>query len=112
MKIAMPLTAGKLSGHFGHCEVFAFIEVDRENRRIISTEFLKPPPHEPGVMPGWTAEHGADLVIGGGMGTRARQLFTQHGVDVIVGAPVYEPEKIAQAWLDGTLQTAENACDH
>ena len=33
MKIAIPLTAGRLSDHFGHCEQFALIEADPVSKR-------------------------------------------------------------------------------
>ena len=112
MKIAIPVVGGKLSAHFGHCEQFAFVEVDAENKTIVSTELLTPPQHEPGVLPRWTAEQGANLIIGGGMGTRAQDMFTQSGVKVMVGAPTDTPEAIVTAYLNGTLQTGSNACDH
>ncbi|MBC8489043.1 MAG: chromosome partitioning protein ParA, partial [Bacteroidetes bacterium] len=56
MKIAIPLTGGKLSAHFGHCEQFGIYEVDDEN--IITSELVTPPPHEPGVFPKWLHELG------------------------------------------------------
>ena len=112
MKIGIPVTGGKLAMHFGHCEEFAFLTIDKANKTVTSLEMLKPPPHEPGSMPRWTAEQGADLVIGGGMGQRAKDLFEQQGIEVIVGAPSDEPRNIALAWLNGTLQTENNACDH
>ena len=46
MKFAIPLENGKLTAHFGHCHVFALIEV-AENE-ITNKEMLIPPPHEPG----------------------------------------------------------------
>lgn len=46
------------------------------------------------------------------MGQRAQALFCQHGIDVIVGAPAETPETLVAAWLAGTLQSGENACDH
>ena len=33
MKIAIPLAAGRLCMHFGHCEQFALVEVDEAPRR-------------------------------------------------------------------------------
>ena len=36
---------------------------------------LVPPPHEPGVLPGWLHHLGADVIIAGGMGQRAISLF-------------------------------------
>ena len=112
MKIAIPTADGQLCMHFGHCEQFAFVTVDAENKTVTDTELLTPPPHEPGVLPKWVAENGGNLVIAGGMGQRAQQLFNQNGVEVLVGAPTDSPENLATAYLDGSLQTGQNVCDH
>ena len=112
MKIAIPTTKGQLCMHFGHCEQFAFVTVDPENKTVTKTEMLTPPPHEPGVLPKWVAENGGNLVIAGGMGQRAQQLFNQNQVDVLVGAGADSPENLAAAFLNGTLQTGQNVCDH
>jgi len=112
MKIAIPLAGDKLTAHFGHCERFALVEVDMIKKSILKREDIVPPPHQPGLLPPWLAERGATLVIAGGMGQRARDIFTQHGVDVVVGAPVETPEKLVADYLAGTLQAGDNACDH
>ena len=112
MRIAIPLADGKLAMHFGHCERFAILDVDANEKRILGTEVLSPPPHEPGVLPRWLHEQGANVIIAGGMGRRARQLFTQNDITVLVGAPADTPDKLAEAYLNGTLQTGENVCDH
>ncbi len=110
MKIAIPTAQGKLCAHFGHCETFAMVEV--EGRDILGTEQLDPPPHEPGVLPRWLAEQGANVIIAGGMGQRAQALFTQQGIEVVVGAAPEAPEKLVENWLEGRLETGQNACDH
>jgi predicted Fe-Mo cluster-binding NifX family protein len=46
------------------------------------------------------------------MGQRARDIFTQQGIEVVVGAPVETPEKLVADYLAGTLQVGNNACDH
>jgi len=112
MKIAIPTAGGQLCMHFGHCEQFAFVTVDSESKTITGTEMLTPPPHEPGVLPKWVAENGGKLVIAGGMGQRAQQLFNQNGVEVLVGAPADSPENTVNAYLNGSLQTGQNVCDH
>lgn len=112
MKIAVPVAQGVLCLHFGHCQSFALVEVDEESRTIVSQETLPPPPHEPGVLPRWLHEKGADLVIAGGMGMRAQQIFQQQGVKVIVGAPSAAPGDVVQAYLEGRLETGDNLCDH
>ena len=112
MKIAIPVTDGKLSAHFGHCEKFALVEIDMDKKTILSTELLTPPAHEPGVLPRWTAEQGANLIIAGGMGMRAKDMFEERGVKVMVGAPSETTEAIATAYLNGSLETGANVCDH
>jgi len=112
MKIAIPTADGKLCPHFGHCERFALVEVDEADKRILRTDYVAPPPHEPGVLPRWLRQQGASVVIAGGMGRRAQGLFAQQGVRVVAGAPVQPPEEIAIAYLNGVLKTGDNVCDH
>ncbi len=111
MKIAIPLVGGRVSMHFGHCEQFALVEADEQNN-IIGKTMLDSPPHEPGVLPAWLNEQGAEVIIAGGMGNRAQQLFTQSGITVVVGAPTGEAEDVVSAYLGGTLEAGDNICDH
>ncbi len=112
MRIAIPVAAGKLAAHFGHCEEFALIDVDPENHHVMSKEVIGAPPHQSGMLPGWLAGHGAEVIIAGGMGVRAQQLFAQQNIRVVVGAPAETPEAIARAFLTETLETGSNLCDH
>ena len=112
MKIAIPTAAGKLCMHFGHCQQFEILTVDPAAKTIASCEAHTPPPHEPGVLPAWLHELGVTLIIAGGMGQRAQQLFAQNDVQVVVGVPVASSEELAAAWLNGTLVYGTNACDH
>ncbi len=112
MKLAIPTAEGKLCMHFGHCEVFTVIDIDTASKEVVSSEEKIPPPHEPGVLPKWLHEQGVEVIIAGGMGMRAQQLFAQAGVDVIVGAPSGSPEDIAQHFMNNTLETGDNVCDH
>lgn len=112
MRIAIPMAEGKLSMHFGHCERFALLDVDPGSGAVLGREDLEPPPHQPGLLPPWLAERGVNLVIAGGMGQRARQIFESNGVMVVVGASPDSPERVVAAYLAGTLETGENVCDH
>ena len=111
MKIALPVTNGQLSQHFGHCETFHIIEINSENQ-IVSEENLQPPAHEPGVLPGWLGGIGVDTIIAGGMGGRAQNLFTQNGVRVVIGAESKPPSLVIGDYLAGKLITGDNTCDH
>lgn len=112
MKIALPLADGRLCMHFGHCQQFALIDVDGAPPKAQPANFVTPPPHEPGLLPRWLHEQGVNVVIAGGMGQRAQQLFAQQGITVLVGAPAETPERLVSAYLDGRLQSGVNACDH
>lgn len=110
MKFAIPLARGVLCNHFGHSEEFAII--DTEDGQIKGKELHTPPPHEPGVLPRWLGELGVKVVIAGGMGRRALDLFDQKGIQVAVGAPNAPPETLVEQYLKGTLITGQNICDH
>jgi predicted Fe-Mo cluster-binding NifX family protein len=107
---AIPLENGRLCSHFGHCQQFAI--VDFENNNITSETLITPPPHEPGLLPGWLAERGVTDVIAGGMGQRAIDLFTQQNIKVNVGAQPKSPRELVSDWLQNNLVTGNNACDH
>jgi ATP-binding protein involved in chromosome partitioning len=112
MRIGVPLAEGRLSLHFGHCREFAVVEADREGNRVISTDIVEAPGHQPGVLPRWLAEQGVSVVIAGGMGRRAQALFAESGIEVVVGAPAESPESLVASYLEGTLQSGDNVCDH
>jgi Mrp family chromosome partitioning ATPase/predicted Fe-Mo cluster-binding NifX family protein len=112
IKIAIPVANGRLCTHFGHCEKIALVEVEEAGKSIVGTVYLTPPPHEPGVMPRWLHEQGANVVIAGGMGEKALELFAQSGIKVVIGAPVELPEKLVSAYLAGTLELGQNVCEH
>lgn len=112
MRIAIPLVQGNLSLHFGHCDQFAFLDIDEESKEIVKRDDMTPPAHEPGVLPRWLHENNVNVIIAGGMGQRAQQLFTGNGIEVVIGASGGSPEELVSAYLQGTLETGNNICDH
>lgn len=112
MRIAVPVSCGRLSQHFGHCEKFALVDVDPATKEIIASTELPAPEHQPGFLPAWLREQGVELVIAGGMGSRAQSLFQAAAIKVLTGASAEAPEMLVQQYLDGRLVTGENACDH
>jgi predicted Fe-Mo cluster-binding NifX family protein/MinD-like ATPase involved in chromosome partitioning or flagellar assembly len=112
VKIAIPVEGGRLCAHFGHCETFILVDVDTENKAVINKIEMPPPPHEPGLLPRWLHEKGANMIIAGGMGSRAQGLFAESGIQVITGAPSEAPEVLVKNYLDGTLVVGDNVCDH
>ncbi|MGE4299563.1 MAG: iron-sulfur cluster carrier protein MrpORP [Desulfovibrionaceae bacterium] len=111
-RIAVPVADGMLCQHFGHCQQFALIDVDPDRKAVTNTTMVTPPPHEPGVLPAWLKEQGAELILAGGMGSRAQSLFTDSGIRVVTGVPAAPPMDVVAAYLGGKLTTGANTCDH
>lgn len=109
MKVAVPSQGADICAHFGHCESFIIAEV--EEGKVISKQTLKAPPHEPGLLPRLLAGEGVNVVITGGMGARAQDLFAQQDIQVITGAGG-SIDQALDAFIKGNLQTGPNACDH
>jgi len=112
VKYAVPVSGGMLSQHFGHCEQFALIDVNEERREIVNKELVSSPEHEPGFLPGWLAEQGVSVVIAGGMGSRAQNLFDQNRIKVVINVLESDPEQAVLGHLAGTLKTGNDVCDH
>ncbi|NTW25951.1 MAG: ATPase [Lentimicrobium sp.] len=109
-RIAIPLLGNVLSEHFGHCQAFAYVDVD--NNEITKITIMDPPEHQPGTFPKWVAANGATDVIAGGMGPMAVNLFNEAGVNVFVGAPVDSPTNLVNDFLAEKLVLNANYCDH
>ncbi|MBA7688785.1 Iron-sulfur cluster carrier protein [subsurface metagenome] len=112
MRIAIPLAQGKLSLHFGHCDQFAIFDIDDNLNKVINRKDATPTAHAPGVLPKWLHENDVSVIIAGGMGQRAQQLFAQNDIKVIVGASDGSPEELVSTYLENTLETGDNICDH
>lgn len=112
MKIAIPVDNGCLHGHFGGCHEFALIEVDLEKKTTLHTEMLPAPEHRPAAFPHWLHRHGVQVVIVGGIGRRALDLFAQQGITVRAGVPGAPVEELVGAFLEGRLAAAPEGCGH
>jgi predicted Fe-Mo cluster-binding NifX family protein len=112
MRIAVPVSNGRLAQHFGHCEKFALVDVDPATKAITASTEVEAPEHQPGLLPPWLKERGVNLIIAGGMGSRAHSLFQEASIEVVTGAPSDSAAAIIRQYLDGNLVTGDNACDH
>ncbi len=109
MKIAVASERNGVASHFGHCEKFVVFEV--KGGEIINNKVVENPGHEPGLLPRLLAREGVNVVIAGGMGMRAQQLFAQNNIQVVAGASGSIKE-VVKAFLQGNLVTGPNLCDH
>jgi len=109
-KIALPVTEGKLSPHFGHCQNFIFYNI--KNETIVNETIVTAPPHQPGLLPNWLVGHHVTDLIVGGIGHKAIEIFNQHKINVFVGVQVKAPKVLIQEYLNGVLETNGNLCNH
>lgn len=112
MKIAIPHENGRLHGHFGGCREFALIELDPEKKVALRTEVLPAPDHQPGAFPRWLREQGVEVVIAGGIGKRALEIFARHGIAVRAGTPDARIETLVASFLSGQLTASPDGCEH
>jgi predicted Fe-Mo cluster-binding NifX family protein len=109
-RIAIPVESGMLCEHFGHCEYFYIADV--KDKEIVKEEMITPPEHQPGLYPAWVAEKGVSIVIAGGMGEKAKQLFGQQNIELLVGAVKKEPKELVLDFINDKLITGANTCNH
>lgn len=110
MKIAAACEGRQIGGHFGHCENFMIF--DAENGAIHAETSIPNPGHRPGFLPNLLADQGVNVIIAGGMGGGAVEIFNERGIEVIVGAEG-DAKAAAQAYLHGQLASTGSVChDH
>jgi predicted Fe-Mo cluster-binding NifX family protein len=77
---------GQVSPHFGRCPFFLLAEA---NGTTAAVSEVVPNPyrgaHQPGAVPRFIRDMGADVIIAGGMGPRAIEMFHSFGIDVATG---------------------------
>lgn len=107
MKVAVASEGQNVSGHFGHCEAFAIYEV--EAGKIIGREVKANPGHRPGYIPLFLKELGVNVIIAGGMGEMAQQLFRENGIEEFVGVQGLCDDAV-QRFVDGKLESTGSVC--
>jgi ATP-binding protein involved in chromosome partitioning len=97
IKIAIPISEGRLFPSFGKATEFAIFHI--QNQEIIKKEILHPPPHGPDVLPDWIHDLGVSVIIAGNMGSKAMENFEAKGTTVITGSSSVSPDELVQQHL-------------
>ena len=96
-----------VSPHFGRCPYFVLIDLD--GQEVHEVQGISNPyygHHQPGQVPGFIHDQGANVMLTGGMGRRAIGFFDQYGIQAITGAAGTVRLTLEQ-YLGGQLQGAE-----
>ncbi len=107
MKIAVASEGKMVTEHFGHCEGFTLFEV--QDNQISRKEFIPNPGHRPGFLPNFLNDKGVNVIISGGMGGGAIEIFNEKGIEVITGASG-DAETVVQNYLQGSLKSTGSVC--
>ena len=102
---------GQISQHFGRCPYYLIVQV--EGLEIEKSESVNNPyynSHALGMVPQFINEQGVNVMIAGGMGPRAIDMFTSLGVEAVSGATGNVGNTL-QAYLTGDI-TGVKACGH
>lgn len=108
MKIAVASEGEQVTHHFGHCQNFNIFEV--KNNGIMERKSVDNPGHKPGALPVFLSNEGVQVVIAGGVGKRAVELFDEKGIEVITGIRGKADEVVIQ-YLAGQLESSGEVCE-
>ena len=93
---------GEVSAHFGRCPFYVLVKANGDAE--IGFQILVANPHfdshQPGMMPRFIRGLGANVIIAGGMGPRAIDMFHGFGIKVATGA-TGTVEEVLGAYLRG-----------
>ena len=95
---------GQRSGHFGHCDVFTFVDV--ENGKIKQVTTIPNQSHVQGgcmVPVNLLASHNVNALIVGGIGMRPLMGFKQVGVDVYHDSVRPQIRPVVEDLINGKL---------
>jgi predicted Fe-Mo cluster-binding NifX family protein len=107
MRIAISTDGDFVSAHFGRCPQFTLVDIDKN--KVTKREIIDNPGHHPGFLPQFLSEKGASCIIAGGMGMRAQELFSQAGIDSILGVEG-SIDSVIEKLIAGTLKGGESIC--
>ena len=107
MKIAVASMGNLVAGHFGHCENFNIYEV--EANKVVKETSIPNPGHKPGFLPNFLNDMGVNVIISGGMGGGAIDIFNEKGIQVITGAFGIAREA-AERFVNGDLKSTGSIC--
>jgi predicted Fe-Mo cluster-binding NifX family protein len=107
MKIAVASEKEMVTSHFGHCENFNIFSVEKG---VITEKVSIPNPgHKPGFLPKFLNEKGVKVIISGGMGGAAVQIFNDNNIEVVIGTKGSAQEAV-EKFNKGELKSTGSIC--
>lgn len=107
MKIAIATDKLMVAPHFGRCPSYTVVEIKKH--KVIEKKVLDNPGHAPGVIPEFLKQQLVTVLITGGIGGRAVELFEQYEIGVISGVNGLV-ENVIGDYLTGVLKSGDSIC--
>lgn len=107
MKIAVASEDNIITEHFGHCKNFNIYYT--KSGEIIDIQSIENPGHKPGFLPNFLNDLDVKVIISGGMGGGAIEIFNEKDIEVIVGAQG-DSKKAVEDYLTGNLKSTGSVC--
>ncbi len=103
---------GQMSGHFGRCPYYTLVDVqDGEVQQVQVVENPFYNSHQPGQVPAFVHSQNVDVMIAGGMGPMAINMFNGYGIEVVTGY-MGLIRNVLEAYLRGEAKGASGCADH
>ena len=103
---------GEMSMHFGRCPSYVVAQVE-DDGNIAATEVVENPhfkQHKPGEVPRFINSLEVNVIIAGGMGPKAIDMFGGFGIEVVTGVGG-RVGNVLKAYLNGEISGAAG-CSH
>ncbi|RLB70827.1 MAG: dinitrogenase iron-molybdenum cofactor biosynthesis protein [Deltaproteobacteria bacterium] len=103
---------GEMSMHFGRCPSYLVALVDDDNN-VTNSEVIENPyfnAHKPGQVPQFINSLKVNVMIAGGMGPAAIDMFSGFGIEVVTGIGG-NVGNVLKAYLNGEISGA-SGCSH
>ena len=103
---------GEMSMHFGRCPSYVVVRVE-DDGNIAATEVVENPyfkQHTPGEVPRFINSIEVNVMITGGMGPKAIEIFNSFGIEVVTGVGG-QVGNVLKAYLNSEISGAAG-CNH
>jgi predicted Fe-Mo cluster-binding NifX family protein len=108
MKIALPLSMGRVAELSDDCDRFTIVDVDLTENRILDSRRAGPDAELLGRLTAWLAEQAVDLVIAVGVRPEMKTRLVESNIRIIVGAPKDSPHSVIKGYLAGDLDQPDS----
>lgn len=108
MKIAVACEGKMVTEHFGHCQNFNIYDI--ENGKILKVESIPNPGHKPGFLPVFLYDLGINIIMSGGIGGGAIEIFNEKNIEVVTGVNG-ESSQVVEMFLNNELKSTNFVCN-